>query len=418
MNPVLTFLMTALLLTILVVWWVLRPLWRGRVNEDVSASRNVEALRIELSELKRDHALGLLTDTALAEAQSELETRVLRESAITATTSATPRYKKSAIACAATLPLLAFLSYVAIGSPQGLIPEAVRPDPKQAATQMDDLFSAVEARLKAEPSDAKGWYLFARALASVGRFDDAMKAYETLMKLTPNDADAWADYADAAAGAVQGTMRGKPIALVGKALAIDSKQPKALLLRGTFEIQASDWAAARKTFTLAQSVVEPNTGFAQIAENALKDIEARAGSANAAASATKPASSSNDSNAAATLATLTLSLSDAAKASLKDPANAAVFVIVRSAGASGGPPLAAKKIAISDLSKPIMLSMSDAMIGGSGLSAGAKVELFARLSLNGQPTPQTGDWQSEKQTATLGSDTRISIQISAPVSAK
>jgi cytochrome c-type biogenesis protein CcmH len=424
MNPVITFLVVAALLTIVVAWWLLRPLWRSRVGDDVSAARNVEALRIEMSELQRDRALGLLNDASFAEAERELEARVLRESAITATVGNTPRYKKSAIAIATLLPIFALGGYIAIGTPQGLIAQEVRPDPKEAESQMDELFRVAEERLKAEPNDAKGWYLLARAQASVGRFPEAMRSYEKLTTLTPNDADMWADYADAAAGATQGTMAGKPLDLLKKALAIDPKQPKALLLRGTHEMQINDLAAAEKTFTLAKSVSEPNTGFAQIAENALKDIAARGGSSAVASSdkvgATNVAPSALPASAApvatnAALANLSITLSDEARAALTKASGASIFVIVRTAGVERGPPLAAKKLAPGDLSKPITLAASDAMIGGGGLAAGAKVDVSARLSMSGQPTPQPGDWQSAKQSATLAGETKISIRIDQAV---
>ena len=47
---------------------------------------------------------------------------------------------------------------------------------------------------------------------------------------------------------------------------------KALLLRGTHEMQRNDFAAAEKSFTLAKSQVDPKSGFAQIADNALADV--------------------------------------------------------------------------------------------------------------------------------------------------
>ncbi len=413
MNPVLIFLVIVSLMTVIVAWWLVRPLLRTGTAQDTSGVRNVEALQVESRELTRDHQLGLMNDASFSEATRELESRVLDEAALTKGSSILPRYKKTAITLGVLLPIFTLTSYLAIGTPQGMVPEIVRPSAAAAESQMDELFRVAEEKLKAEPNDAKGWYLLARAKASVGQFDGAISAYEKVVALTPNDADAWADFADAAAGKSEGKMAGKPLELVTRALALDGKQPKALLLRGTHEIQSNQLDAAAKTFTLAKSVVDPSTGFAQIADNALKDIAARGGPAmNVTESAVKR------DVAGAPLLRINATLADVAKNALSTDAaknTAAVFIIIRAAGVDRGPPLAAKKLALSELTKPIVITANDAMVGAAGLSAGTEVSVTARLSISGQPTPQAGDWQSVKRAVKLGGDTDTALLIDQPI---
>jgi cytochrome c-type biogenesis protein CcmH len=404
MNPTLVFLAAILSIAIFVTWWLMSALKRDRLRtkHDVRAT-NVEALRIERRELERDRTLGLLTDAAYDEAMRELEARVLREAELDRTQCTAAPAKRSLWASATfatLLPVAAIGVYFVLGAPHAVVPDVVRPPQAQQESQMEELFRVAEERLKAQPNDAKGRYLLARARASVGQFNEAINDYEKLVALTPNDADAWADYADAAAGAVEGKMVGKPLELVNKALAIDPKQPKALLLRGTHEIQINDLNAAEKSFTLAKSVAEPNTGFAQIAENALKDIAVR----RAGAGPGQTMSASATPNAAATLLVLKVSLSDEAKKALATANDAAVFAILRAADATSGPPLAVKKVAPSALDKAIEMKTSDAMIGGDGLTAGSDVALEVRLSLTGQPRAQAGDYASERVKVKLPSD--------------
>lgn len=417
MNPALLFLIIVAAIIAVVLWIVLRPLLATRaINSGANAANasgqsNVDALRIELSEARRDQKLGLLSEASLAEAERELETRVLAESQQALSPTA-PRYKRTAIALGVLLPILAVAGYAAVGNPAAVVPEVARAAPaapvaqSEADKQMDELFKMAEERLNKEPADVKGWLLLARAKASVGMFEGAMKAYEKAAALDPKDSEMWSDYADSAAGMAQGKMDGKPIELINKSLALDGKNIKALLLRGTWEIQKNDLSAAEKSFTLAKSVSEPNSGFAQIADNALGEIASRRGGAPVtaapAAAGTSSVPSREPTPAVATdavLATVTLKLSaDARKAA---PANAAVFLIVRAAGAERGPPLAAKKLPLVDVDKPIVLTAADAMIGGAGLKPGAEVVLQARLSLTGQPMAQAGDWQSAKASAKL-----------------
>ncbi len=435
MNPAILFLAIVAVITAVVLWMVLRPLLAKRASDtstsnaaNPSGQSNVDALRIELTEARRDQKLGLLSEASLAEAERELEMRVLAESQQAANPTA-PRYKRTAIALGVLLPVLAVAGYAAVGSPAAVVPQIARAAPAGATAaaaaavaqsdadkQMDELFKMAEERLSKEPNDVKGWLLLARAKASVGMFDGAMKAYEKAAALDPKDSEMWSDYADSAAGMSQGKMDGKPIELINKSLALDGKNIKALLLRGTWELQKNDLVAAEKSFTLAKSVTEPNSGFAQIADNALGEITSRrggppaaAGSAPAAGTPPVPAPASASD---AALATVRLQLSaDARKAA--NPTST-VFLIVRAAGAERGPPLAAKKLALADAGNTILLTAADAMIGGAGLKAGADVVLQARLSLTGQPMAQAGDWESAKTKARLPSSV-LNLAIDQPV---
>ena len=424
MNPAILFLAIVAVITAVVLWMVLRPLLAKRASDtstsnaaNPSGQSNVDALRIELTEARRDQKLGLLSEASLAEAERELETRVLAESRQDANPTA-PRYKRTAILLGVLLPVLAVAGYAAVGSPAAVVPQIARAAPtapvaqSDADKQMDELFKMAEERLSREPNDVKGWLLLARAKASVGMFDGAMKAYEKAAALDSNDSEMWSDYADSAAGMSQGKMDGKPIELINKSLALDGKNVKALLLRGTWEMQKNDLVAAEKSFTLAKSVSQPNSGFAQIADNALGEITARRGGTPAAAAPAPVAGTPPSSAPDAVLTTVTLQLSaDARKAA---NANSAVFLIVRAAGAERGPPLAAKKLALADASNPILLTAADAMIGGAGLKPGADVVLQARLSLTGQPMAQAGDWESAKTNAKLPS-TALILAIDQPV---
>ena len=411
MNPSLVFVALLVLITALVLWTVLRPLLKHRVEAHAtSVDTNVQALRIELTEARRDRTLGLLSDAGLVEAERELEARVLSESDASAVSVAgAPRYKNTAIALGVLLPALAIAGYAAVGMPIAIVPEVVRPPQVAIAQdqQMTELFKLAEERLRKEPNDAKGWMLLARAKASVGMFDGAIHDYEKAVALTPNDSELWSDFADAAAGKSQGKMDGKPLEYMNKALALDGKNAKALLLRGTYEMQKTDFAAAEKSFTLAKSQVDPKSGFAQIADNALAEINARRGGApiGAAAADVKPATSAAveaQGSSDAVLATVKLQLSaEARNAANANPGSVAVFLIVRAAGSDRGPPLAAKKISLAQIEQPIMLTAADAMIGGAGLKAGTDVAIQARLSLTGQPAAQPGDWQSGKATLKL-----------------
>ena len=84
-----------------------------------------------------------------------------------------------------------------------------------------------------------------------------------------------------------------------------------------------------------------------------------------------------------------VSVSAAAAAAL--PAEAIVFVIARDPG-QPSPPIAVKRLRLSELPARIDLADGDSMMAGRQLSGFAEVELVARVSLSGGPAQQSGDW--------------------------
>ncbi|MCX8098775.1 MAG: c-type cytochrome biogenesis protein CcmI [Casimicrobiaceae bacterium] len=418
MNPALGFVLAASALAILVGVLVARPLWRGdRAPRRLAGERaNLEAARIEWQELKRDRALGLIAEEAAREAEQELEARVLAEAQAGAAAGAEPaptRYRKSAVAVAVSLPVLAVLAYLLIGHPLAVIPEIREPDEAAAKEQLEALFRDAEARLAREPNDLKGWILLGRAKSSVGQFEGAMAAFARAVELDPNDADLWADYADAAAGAAQGRLEGQALELVRKALALNPQHPKALLLLGTWQIQSNRLAEAEQSFRLARQQVDAQSPFAAIAENALSDIAKRQAETGAASAADARAPGADKPRAsAAPLMRIDVRLSAEAQAALSNQPEAALFVIVRPAGEDRGPPLAVKRVRPAELAQAVELSAADAMLGGDGLRSGQRVTVLARLALSGRPQAMSGDFESAPVETTLPAREPLAVSVS------
>jgi cytochrome c-type biogenesis protein CcmH len=70
------------------------------------------------------------------------------------------------------------------------------------------------------------------------------------------------------------------------------------------------------------------------------------------------------------------------------PSHGALFVFVRSP--QGGPPLAVKRLSL-QFPQRIDLSAHDSMIASNSIKPGQHVEVMARVSASGTPTPSTGD---------------------------
>lgn len=223
----------------------------GRKKEQISTTArselNVTVYRDQLRELDAELAAGALSKEEYQSARSELEGRVLEDSA-TEEMAATPPVsnRKLAIAAAIAVPVLTVSLYLMLGKPAGLDPQNVPAETEQQVTQ-EQIVAMVEKlaqRLKEKPDDAEGWMMLARSYLALRRFNEAADAYSRAAALMPNNAQLLADYADILAVNNGRNMLGEPEKIIRQALQADPNNVKALALMGTASFQHKDYRAA------------------------------------------------------------------------------------------------------------------------------------------------------------------------------
>src|SRR5262249_49348010 len=112
-----------------------------------------------------------------------------------------------ALAIALAVPLLAIGLYLLYGSPgMPSSPFAARTDAGKEQAAILDLVSQVEARLRENPEQGKGWEVLAPVYLNVGRFRDAAKAYANAARLTGETVALLAGRAEAAMLASDGIV--------------------------------------------------------------------------------------------------------------------------------------------------------------------------------------------------------------------
>ena len=154
---------------------------------------------------------------------------------------------------------------------------------------MDELFRMAEERWKQNRA-ISGWFAGARQIVG-GRFAEALQACERRPLWPQTMPTSGPIYADAA-GQGQGKIDGQPIALVNKALAIDPRNlegPAAERVPG--RSSKASLQRRKKTFLSPARWFGGNSGFAQIADNALADIKSRGAGTSGNGTATAAASS-------------------------------------------------------------------------------------------------------------------------------
>lgn len=274
--------------------------------------------------------------------------------------------------------------YLVVGTPAALDAANVRA-PDTLAGAMERL----EAELARKPDQPEGWRLLADAYRAQGKLVESARAFEQAARYAPDDADVLAQAAEARAFAAKDRrFDDEAVALLRKALAIDPKHQRSRWFMGVAQRQAGQPAEAAATWQSLLADVEPAT--AGPLRTQIDEARRDAG---------LPALAADEAPTAAALL-VKLDIAPALREGL--PADAAVFVLAREPG--GMPmPVAAKRIALSDLPATVRLSDADSPMPTRRLSQLPRVEVLARVSRSGVANAQAGDLESKAvETASSG----------------
>jgi cytochrome c-type biogenesis protein CcmH len=228
---------------------LLAPLLRRDTAQEGRAAFDARVYRDQLAEVQRDAERGVITGAEAEAARTEIARRLLAAddaAKADAGPKQTGRSSLTALMVAICVPAMALFLYLAGGAPD--LPG--RPAPAVTATtggdgrSMEALVAELGQKLAQRPDDARGWALYARSLASLGRMAEAAPAYQRAAGLEPNNADLQAQLGEALAFARDGTITPEARATFDRALALDPKEPRARYYMGLADRQAGRTRAA------------------------------------------------------------------------------------------------------------------------------------------------------------------------------
>lgn len=298
------------------------------------------------------------------------------------------------------VPLASLALYKITGTPAGLSVQPAQQNTVAAqagntpqVADIESMLSALEAKLQKNPSDIQGWTMLARSYYALGRYRDAIEANTKLLKLGGDNPDVYAALADSSALLANGVLAGQPSIYVEKALALQDNHPQGLWLAGLSAAQTSNGDLARqhwnKLLPLLAGAPAQQQELQAIIDQSFDFSDPAAGTAKA--NTAEDSESATLTNAAAPSLSVRVSIDDALVNQVSD--SDVVFVFAR---AKQGPPapLAVKRLRVSDLPANITLSDSDAMMDQFKLSRFDTVLVSARVAIAGNPIAQPGDFQS------------------------
>jgi cytochrome c-type biogenesis protein CcmH len=332
-----------------------------------AANRQVHAARI--AELEQDLEAGRLSPEDHAAARRDLEADLAAAGADESVSRGIqPRRLAAGIALAGLLALSGSLYWFYGNWRVGA--EGVDVASREAVLQM---VADLAARLHTPEGkdDLKGWDMLGHSYMIVGRYGDALEAFSHARQLSYDaDPEVLAAYAEAVTLTEPDLFMSKAAPLFEKVLSLQPANVQALWYGGLAAQQRGDKALAVKRWNgiLAQ---DPPADYRAYISRMITE---------AGGTPTTTAA-----------AGIQLHLSLAATLAAKLSPDAAVFVYARPKGEAGGPPLAARRLKLSELPADISLSDQDSVMPGRVLSAYDDVVVSARVSKAGTAEPHAGD---------------------------
>jgi cytochrome c-type biogenesis protein CcmH len=382
---------------------------------NVSVSRrqlNAAIYRDQLTRLDRDRAENTLADADYEQARTELQRRVLDDTAEADAISTLKAPKKTMLAVGLLLPIAAIGLYVMLGSPATMEPNG----PQHAATaqDMDKLVVGLAQKLEKEPDNLQGWAMLARSYKMLGRNVEAEQAFVRAGAFLDNDAQLLAIYADLAATNANGDFAGKPTQLIEKALRVDPQNAMALWLAGTAAFRGGQFDSAIRIWERLTQQVEPDSEDSRMlqesinaAYSALGKTAPKAAKALAVQKPEASAGATSGKTGAAASVSGQVDLDAALKA--KAAPGDTVMVIARVPGTRM--PVAVLRARASELPLKFTLDDSLSMSPQARISAASEVEVEARISKSGMAQAEPGDLMSSVQTVKVGTN-GIKLQVS------
>ena len=296
------------------------------------------------------------------------------------------KLKIAGMAGVVLLPFSVYFLYQGVGTPAAL--DAAVHTPLQAGqSDMDALTEQLRNRLKEDPEQVEGWILLGRSYKTLQKYPEALDALETANRLVPGQPLIEVELVEARLFA-SGNPRitADMTARLEHAVAREPTLQKGFWLLGIAAAQAGDDKRAIEWWEKLSPMLEPGSEIAESVSQQIARARNRLGME--PPMPTTPAESRQGHE-------VYVELSPAANNSISDLLpGSALFIIVRAAGVTAGPPLGARRVEQPRFPLHLILDDSDSMLPERPISSSTEVTLQARLSLAGQPIASAGDWQS------------------------
>jgi cytochrome c-type biogenesis protein CcmH len=411
-NSNFVFILSAFALTALVVAVVVWSFLRNRMTQEPSQDKaNTKIYQLQLSDLEKEHAQGLISFAAFERSRTELLGRMLEDTALTETHAGKKPQRAwvSAMVMAVLLPVAAMCTYMWLGQPQGLERAVVANEQADTFANLEGMAASLAQKLEANPGNPEQWVMLGRTYRALSQFDKALPAYQKALELGPSD-DIALERAEVLALLRGGDFSGEPWAVIRQVLAKDARHFNGLILAGSASYAQEDYKKAIQYWQQARSQLDDKAQAVKGLDDALSKAREKAGEAVPAAKSV----SSSPASAQASGAVLSGRVSIDPRVKAQMAPTDVVFVYATPADGQRMPLAIVRKTA-DNLPFDFVLDDSTAMNSASKLSSQTKVTLKVRISKSGDAMTRSGDWTGVLENVAVGSrDLKLVVNQQAP----
>ncbi len=266
-------LMTILLLVILMIPLLSKS--KTKIRTEQLPQANLDIYHDQFKELEDELARGAITEQEYDEGRTELERRVLEDSAPSVqfdkSNSKTGTY--TAILLVLFVPLMAGFFWIVTqplgdfrldGGKYEAVADYNTGQIVKAAGEMHDMdetIAKLRNRLREDPGDLQGWMMYGRTMLTMRKYSDAVMAFDQALSLAPGNPNIMVDLADAIAMVQGQDLSGQPWDLIQQALKIDPTNWKALMMAGTDYFNKENYRMAVMYWERLLKTLSPNDGM-------------------------------------------------------------------------------------------------------------------------------------------------------------
>lgn len=292
---------------------------------------------------------------------------------------------------AAAIPVIAIFGYLETGASDAVYidqltqrwTQAVESNSELADGHALELREALDSAIVKNPDNERFLFLDAQLKKSAGQYVAAEASFARLLELSPEDPQVASEYAQVSYFASNAVMTEDIQQRIDYALALDPQSRPLLALLAIHHYRLGETEQAVQYWRELLVLLPPNSDSYRMIQQTLAQAEQELG-------------------VVAELPQLNVRLSLSSDLADAVQQEDVVFVVVRPL--TGGAPVAARRLSVSELPVSLVFSDRDQMIEGRNLSAFPQVEVEAFISKSGTAMQSAGDFKSATFSAEVGDE--------------
>ena len=311
------------------------------------------------------------------------------------------RHYRSSAALAAVLALACAGLYSLLGTPAAWQPV---PAADSDAQDLADNTERLRQALQADPAQAEGWVLLARAEALLGNGEASAQAWQQALHHAPGQPALLVEAAQARADAhPQRQIDDTALAWLEQARRLDPQAQRALWLIGIAQRQRGQPAAAAQTWQQLLALLDAGT-----AASVREQIDIARQQAGLPPLGEQPVARAEPEPAP--LLVVDLALDEALAGRVRLDPQTPVFIQVRDS--AGSPmPVAAHRLLLGQLPTVVGLDDRHSVMPGKPLSGHQRVQVNARIAVSGSATRSPGDVETPAVSVQLPANAPVVLRL-------